>query len=989
MKHMLYCLEFKLFAKHYVQIEGSPGQCHSHSWNIAVYINANNHFKQFYKVENLINNLLGKYSNTVLNNHSEFAFVEPSLENIGEVLLKKISETLISYDMKVEKLEISETPARICVVRSREYDALLAKDSAFAGKFLNKIIASTISMMSNNYSNKPAPSEQEREEAPPLQEQRQNAPIQKKHASVELHKYNNLNIKAICAVLFILVSGVLLLLYVNRRGREPWGSDAFGHIFKADLLYKSIKKGDFFPLYTDLWYNGIQPFRYWAPLPYYILALLQFIVKGNPVSAYNAFIYLSFCGGAFGWLIWGIKERKVLVSVVVGVVWFCLPDNIRVFFSEGNIPRSAIAIMLPYMFFFIWQYCEHKKDYALLGIVLITATIAMCHLMIAAMIGITAFLFMLFYSIINKKIRRPSDVIIGILLGISICGAYLYPALQGGLMALDSEAVSEVMKALTFPFTQSLNPSLRHINIEIYYFGLSVFIIALLGVFLADKKSIPSFVTVLIIFLGTTTALVPILIKLPLNQLLWMMRFTPIAYALFSSGIILWKSARRYFMAFLLVLIIVDSGLSFKMLAFNSTPFPDTVNMLRQTVDVTGQRVALMDLSEFGSFPSFYFCSGQNNTKYAYGWAWQGAATASNIVLLNTALENEYYGFMFDRLVELGCDSVLVKRDKVKDLDRLYDNARKCGYYLAKEFNMGLLFKVETPNSFGVKSRYYGLAIGNSASNITLEFPGYQIGNSYCLDDYTLDQLLQYEMVYVSGFTYRQKEIAEKLLYEVAEGGVKVIIDMNKVPNDPLTNRLTFMGVTAQPIQFEHKLPNLHVKDYVYFPTIFQEEYRNWNTVYLEDVPNPTGFSWMGGNKLTFIGTGENSNIVYVGFNLLFHGIINKDRMAIDIYAGVMGKNAETLPEREIIPINVEYLNNKIIIDSPADDVNTTIADLDAFKTERRTYALHNLLVVGSGRTEIEITYPYLEKGIVISIAGLILTICFLGFRFKKRGDGH
>ena len=64
-------------------------------------------------------------------------------------------------------------------------------------------------------------------------------------------------------------------------------------------------------------------------------------------------------------------------------------------------------------------------------------------------------------------------------------------------------------------------------------------------------------------------------------------------------------------MAFLLVLIIVDSGLSFKMLAFNSTPFPDTVNMLRQTVDVTGQRVALMDLSEFGSFPLFIFVPGK------------------------------------------------------------------------------------------------------------------------------------------------------------------------------------------------------------------------------------------------------------------------------------------------------------------------------------------------------------------------------------------
>ena len=54
----------------------------------------------------------------------------------------------------------------------------VAKDSVFAGKFLNKIIASTISMMSNNYSNKPAPSEQE-EKKRPLQEQRQTLQFKK------------------------------------------------------------------------------------------------------------------------------------------------------------------------------------------------------------------------------------------------------------------------------------------------------------------------------------------------------------------------------------------------------------------------------------------------------------------------------------------------------------------------------------------------------------------------------------------------------------------------------------------------------------------------------------------------------------------------------------------------------------------------------------------------------------------------------------------
>ncbi len=32
-----------------------------------------------------------------------------------------------------------------------------------------------------------------------------------------------------------------------------------------------------------------------------------------------------------------------------------------------------------------------------------------------------------------------------------------------------------------------------------------------------------------------------------------------------------------------------------------------------------------------------------------FGWAWQGATTADNIVWINTALTEEYYGYMFDR----------------------------------------------------------------------------------------------------------------------------------------------------------------------------------------------------------------------------------------------------------------------------------------------------------------------------------------------------
>lgn len=984
MKYMAYRLKFKLFAQHYINIQDKRSDCHSHTWNITLYIDANSQLNQFHNIENVINIMLDEYSNTELNSHPEFADIEPTLENIGEIFFNKINSLLSLYNFKLNKLEISETPTRVYVVRNKAYTDE-NKRIANAKKYLSNIIFHTVELVTTPKKSvilsEPAEGIFE-----PFKDDKQEAFISEKSVPAK-KEYGHLFLKSAAAVLFILVSGILLLLYINKKGRNPWGSDSFGHVFKADLLYKSIKEGQFYPLYTSLWYNGIQPFRYWAPIPYYIMAFLQFMTKGDAISAYNLFVYFCYTVGAAGWLLWGIKEKRVFVSVLIGVLWFCMPDNVRVFFSEGNIPRITIAFLLPYMFFFIFQYIEYKKLSALAAVVVTMSLISMCHLMIAAMLGITTFIFLIYYGAQSKTFVRPSHIIIGMLLGISLCGVWLYPALQGGLMSIDAEAVSEVMKLLTFPATQSLNPMLRLKNIEIYYFGIAFVVVALAGVFLSNKKSMPGFSTLLTVFLGTTTALVPILIKLPLNQLLWMMRFTPIAYAVFSLSIILWKNAKRITLILLMALIFVDCAASFKILAFNSNPSPDLLNMYDEVSELTSQRTAIMDLSEFGSFPSYRICSDKRMTQYAYGWAWQGASTSQNIVLINTAFEKEYYGFMFDRCLELGCDTVLVKKDRVKEFEKLDYHAHKSGYKMIKEYNNGFLYKRETPKSFGLISKYYGLAIGDRASNISLQFPGYQIGNNLVLDEYSLEEITEYEMVYVSGFSYRNKKTAEKLLYDAADRGIKVIVDMNAVPNDPITNRLTFMGVTAQPIQFENRLPDLHVSGEVYFPTTFKEEFRKWNTVYLEEVPNPTGFSWMGGNKLAFIGKGKNSNITYVGFNLLYHGMVNEDNMMTDIYAGVMGKNAETLPEREVVPIDIRYEGTKIYIDAPIGNVNTTLANLDAFVSKQDTQTLHNLLCTVSLHTQIDITYPYIGKGLIISIFGFLLTLAFFAFVIRTGGE--
>ena len=1006
-----YCLKFYLNATHSMIIDQKRSEKHSHTWEISLFIKRDTEeFIEFDKLEKLINLQLDYFQNKYINENPPFDVIEPTLENIGDVLYIYLKETLSCYAFSTIKLEVSETPTRAYVVTGdsqllKEYEANLE------GKQIDPIepnpflVNNFIEFITENVAN-PATESEKKE----IIENNSQQPKIDEPAASEVHPlYSNIvppesmkmgtnrnphekfttSFKITLSLLIITTSTIMLILYVDRNGISPWGSDAFGHLFKADLLYKNMMNGNIYPLYTNLWYNGIQPFRYWAPFPYYLLAAFEVLTKGNIIVAYTVFMGFSFFVGALGWLMWGIKEKRIFVSLIFGLLWFCMPDNIRVFFSEGNVPRDMVAIILPYILYFIWQFVEYQKKYALPVTMLLMMLAVFCHIMIAAMIGITAFVFLLYYGIINKRLGPSIQMIIGMLISFAICGVWLYPALQGGLLSMDTDAVSSVMKALTFPFTESLNPLLRLKNIEIFYFGISVVAISIAGIILSKKKSTPGFLTVLTIFLGTTTALVPILIKLPLNQLLWMMRFTPLVYGIFFLSLLTWTNVKKTILFVIVSLIIVDCGVSFKLLAFNVTPSASMKNTLDVAKSATSQRIAVLDDSEFGSFVSYYLTTGKNPVQYAYGWAWLGATTAQNIVLLNTALDDGYYIYMFDRCIELGCDTVLVKKDKIKDLSKLINGGLINQYKLIHEDNNAYLFKRQTPSQFGLTVKYYGLAIGRSAPNISLEFPGFEIGNSLFIDDYSLDALLSYKVIYLSDFKYHLLTKAQNLVKEASQKGVKFVIDMNRVPSDPITNRMTFLGVTAQPILFEKQLPNLFCTGITYFPTTFKKENQNWNTVYLEGLDNSLGFSWFGGDKIDFIGTSVNPNITFIGFNLLYFGIVNKDEGVVGIFETAMGIMRNTLPDRTIVPIKIEYKGNNISIQSPVNNVDTTLANLDAFVPQGKTFVKHNLLFIKDKKVNIKIGYPYLMQGIVLSAVGLLIAIIFVIFVIKRRKNSE
>ncbi|MCX7771626.1 MAG: 6-pyruvoyl-tetrahydropterin synthase-related protein, partial [Clostridia bacterium] len=484
MRTQEYRFKFYLNATHYVNLNTSS-KVHPHTWEIVLFIRKTEEgFVQFTQLEATLKKYLVLYEGKYLNAVHPFQAIEPTLENIGVVFFDSIKAILEPTGWELQRLEISENPSRTFIISSLESllehdfkggrNASAYEQMSFFGfdKALQEAASTTQASASTqghgNVQDMPVKVQDELlgdieavDEAPrkgsmadfalKLSEQFEAERLTKRY-SLEGQNASGLlsggskpkPLTVVFGFILVVIAALATVAWIMRSGLYPWGSDSWYHLFKADLLYHQIQKGNFFPLYTGLWYNGIQPLRYWAPLPHYILAMFQFFTGGNIGSAYNAFIAFIFVLGATGWLLWGYRTRRFGLGLALALLWFYLPDNVRVLFSEGNLSRVTVTALFPFLLLAVWTYLEKRNRKSLIGIALSMTAITFCHAMIAAMVGICLFLFISFYCLFTKKPREFLESLAAAVTGILIAGVWLYPALKGGLVSMDSGAVSEL-----------------------------------------------------------------------------------------------------------------------------------------------------------------------------------------------------------------------------------------------------------------------------------------------------------------------------------------------------------------------------------------------------------------------------------------------------------------------------------------------------------------------------------------------------------------
>lgn len=991
-----YKFKFELRAAH-SNVKGDKEHRHFHTFTITLYLrDMDQQINLYEEIEEKVNQWFTGYQNRYLDETELFQDKAATLEEMGDIFYDRLKDVTEELGFELLKLDICESPVRTYSVSDRILDAQ-ANELTVLPYILRPEIGSGQTGNGEEVLDVLEITEfPEEGKEPGNFGQRQNT----KGKPMRSAMAGMLSASGILLCLAVIFAGAALVMYlVADSGVYPRGSDTFCHLYRADLILENLRAGNWYPLYDPMWYNGVEIMRYWGPVPLYLLALLQFI-GGSITRGYVLFLGCMFCLGGAGWLLFGKRYRCIPLALFMAFIWFFLPENISVLILEGNLPRALIHNLLPYLLFFLWRYLEEKKVRHMAAFVLLFSLIGLCHIGSALMVAAVVIIF----TAIDCKAEKRKGflaVLAGIVTALALIGIWMVPSLIGGAAGRNSSN-NQVMELSFHNIFTSLNP-MHHIRGDLYtfYYGLSVFIICVLGILFGTRTTLPGFMTSLIIFLCTAKSMYPIFSSLPFSQYLWISRLISISFALFVMAMLLWKRLKKSFVLLMCVMLAADCISSYQYLCVKPSEKVADVEaaqeergqalLLDRAKEITTQRLTVYDLSSFAAFVPYYVAGTGKKTAYMFGAGWEGATTAQKIVRANTAVENGCYTYVFDRSLEMGNDTVIfaihVLQNKAEDIEKTETAGRALGYELVAQNGQCLLFKKEVEGTFGTVTEYKNLAIGRAACDVAMLFPDFKEGDSDNLDDYSLEELCSYEKIYLSDVKYAKTEQAEEKLLEVAASGVRIYIDMNRLPADSRTNNQEIFGVSTQSIHFQDAFPALNYDGKVYKTGLFVEEYSEWSTVYLSGLERITGYGTVGEQQLPFAGYGDNENIMFLGYNLVYHGESAQDDTAIALLEEIFQEKQDTLPLRQVVPVDISFETNKIVINTESDYVNTALAYLDIFSGRQELIAANHLVVVRQGETVIELHYPYLTRGAAVSALGAAAFMVLL-IVLKRRHSG-
>lgn len=803
--------------------------------------------------------------------------------------------------------------------------------------------------------------------------------------------------KSICHVMFPIVYAALAILFIvltMRNGLWPAETNAMYPLYCGDMVYRSIQEGIWYPFYDTMWFAGSETLRYFGPVPAYLLALCQALANGDNIGGAYIFLGLLVFGSCCMWLWIGARLNRPFLGGILGLVWFLTPYNIHTLVVQGDLARSLAYCALPLLIYETRDYLKEPdwKKRPFFGVCFLL--LALTHPGCAA---ITALVWIIY--LISWRLILHNGTGIGILICMAACGTmaaglWLVPYLMGGTFHGDFH---DAMAA-------SFQPLLDSLNVRSYwtdprgtvYFGLALFVACLLiGVF-GRENSTPEARTALVLLACTTTISYITMRILPGSMYFRAVWLFSAAAALGLMALLNWNTVKKPVTIVLTLLLLADTLPAFQLILSGSGEVRTAEERMDEVVEatlrseaqaITTQRLAILDEDATGAEGIYLASLWENPVPILGGVGRNQSELSENLAQLNLAVREGGYLYVFDRCMEMGCDTILLQTALIENENlaggAVEQAASRLGYQLIQDNGSYRLYHCDLGAGWGIVSKYSAIGIGSTAGYTSIAYPAMQETNDPNLNHYTFEQLSSYELVFLAGFTYDDREEAEDLVLKLSEAGVHVVISADGIPLNKKTHSRDFLGVICNDIEFSNGYPELDTIDGILNTKLFPPGYSKWDTVYVEGLDDVWGYVLDNDLKLPFYGTVRNDHIVIVGLNLNYFFALTGDEAVEQLLNHGMRLPSGRLPERTAVPLKITYGRDSITLTTAFENVNTGLTFHDSFDSPDIREE-NNLTMVDQGTTVIRLAYPYANVGLACSAVGILL-LCLLPLGARRR----
>ncbi|WP_041427557.1 6-pyruvoyl-tetrahydropterin synthase-related protein [Syntrophomonas wolfei] len=749
---------------------------------------------------------------------------------------------------------------------------------------------------------------------------------------------SKLHTQGIIAVLLFSLVLVFALwpLMTAPNSYYPVTVDGLGHLAKVEYIAKCLKSLQW-PSWFPYWYNGASVVQYYPPLSYFLLAPVQMLF-GNIMITFKFAVFFYLLVGAMG--VWYICYRYwgSLIGIAAGILYVLQPFILRSMASEGVIAQGPIFALSPWLLVATLLFIEKRSPSRAVLIVLLSACLILSHAM-HAFITCLAMGVLVLMLVVLRRTKLKTFLIWSVSIGLGAALAsfwwvpgvthlenpslpymlpenmlhytayfdWFYPGSNSFhyfspiILLLSLGSVLFIKKNRTQAVLYLDNTSFRIDTNELiisFIFALIVTIVLSFGYHISLFRLIPSYQNILP---GRVLSFAAILAAILCTVFLWEL------WSKMQSG--LYRILRLLVLAIIIVIIAIDINPKQANISYGS--FTDTqavINLLpSNNKNFNNSRIAWLlicgpDTTYFPMLKGFHITS---------GWNIEGTPHNRAIRLHNIAVEADCGDYVTKNLMQWNVRSAIVQNDFCTIKKSLL-----C--YGFKEYtadNIKTLFVNPSPSSYFMKDERNAIAIGKGSPGLVISFPWLVQGTSSYLEDYSLEDLKKFRLIYLSEPQIKDFNFFQDLVSQLAETGKTVFVEMGHTEVWPLFGIIPYWENIAEnaqlisteisPIKTSFLLQADPIGE---FPAM-----GNLDGVWMEVVDSSKhipaiGYKNIKGNKVYFVG-------MCLGMHLdssvkWSRGLSEKSCDSKEIYSLLMQLMELGKPNKSIIPLSFPINND-------------------------------------------------------------------------------